>query len=117
MPGLSKHGTIYFEFKIVYNLNLEYIVNERFREVAMNVDELLAQLRTEWMSDMADLENKLRAEMDEKINKALEAKSEMHGHREYFPYTEWNKNVLILVKRFEQIEKHIELIERKLMNK
>ncbi|MGA2368665.1 MAG: hypothetical protein ABSF74_08885 [Dehalococcoidia bacterium] len=73
----------------------------------MNVDELLAQLRKEWLSDMADLENKLRAEM---------AKTE-HGHREYFPYTEWNKNVQILVKRFEQIEKHIELIERKLLNK
>ena len=83
----------------------------------MNLDELLAQLRKEWLSDMADLENRLRAEIDEKINKALEAKSEMHGHREYFPYTEWNKNVQIVVKRFEQIEKHIEMIERKLMNR
>ena len=79
----------------------------------MNVDELLAQLRKEWLSDMADLENRLRSEMDEKVTKALEA----HGHREYFPYTEWNKNVQVLVKRFEQIEKHIELIERKLLTR
>jgi hypothetical protein len=79
----------------------------------MNVDELLAQLRKEWLSDMTDLENRLRAEMDEKMKKAVAANTE-HGHREYFPYTEWNKNVQILVKRFEQIEKHIEFIERKL---
>lgn len=26
----------------------------------MNIDELLAQLRKEWLSDMADLENRLR---------------------------------------------------------
>ncbi len=83
----------------------------------MNVDELLAQLRAEWLSDMADLETKLRAEMDEKITKALGAKSDTHGHREYFPYTEWNKNIQIVVKRFEQIEKHIEMIERRLLNK
>ncbi len=54
----------------------------------MNLEELLAQLRKEWLSDMADLENRLRAEMGERINKVLEATSEMHGHRKHFQYTE-----------------------------
>ena len=54
----------------------------------MNLEKLLAQLRKEWLSAMADLENRLRAEMDERINKVLEATSEMHGHRKHFQYTE-----------------------------
>ncbi len=74
----------------------------------MNVDQLLTALRAEWQKDMGEMEARLMKAIEEKTA----GSGPTHGHREYIPFAEWNKNVQIINKRFEQIEAHLEVIER-----